>query len=59
MYFRDEQIRFRELEEEQERLNSSLLSLSTHFAQVQFRLKQISKADASERDVIQLIPFFS
>ncbi|KAM3726318.1 RUN domain-containing protein [Dirofilaria immitis] len=46
----DEQIRFRELEEEQERLNSSLLSLSTHFAQVQFRLKQISKADASERD---------
>ncbi|KAK6110408.1 RUN domain family protein [Brugia pahangi] len=46
----DEQIRFRELEEEQERLNSSLLSLSTHFAQVQFRLKQISKADPSERD---------
>ncbi|EJW83392.1 hypothetical protein WUBG_05698 [Wuchereria bancrofti] len=49
----DEQIRFRELEEEQERLNSSLLSLSTHFAQVQFRLKQISKADPLERDVIQ------
>ncbi|CAG9541119.1 unnamed protein product [Cercopithifilaria johnstoni] len=46
----DEETRFRELEEEQERLNSSLLSLSTHFAQVQFRLKQISKADASERD---------
>uniref|UniRef100_A0AAF5PH12 RUN domain-containing protein n=1 Tax=Wuchereria bancrofti TaxID=6293 RepID=A0AAF5PH12_WUCBA len=46
----DEQIRFRELEEEQERLNSSLLSLSTHFAQVQFRLKQISKADPLERD---------
>uniref|UniRef100_A0A8R1XXU7 RUN domain-containing protein n=1 Tax=Onchocerca volvulus TaxID=6282 RepID=A0A8R1XXU7_ONCVO len=46
----DERIRFRELEEEQERLNSSLLSLSTHFAQVQFRLKQISRAEASERD---------
>ncbi|VDK87861.1 unnamed protein product [Litomosoides sigmodontis] len=46
----DEQNRFRELEEEQERLNSSLLSLSTHFAQVQFRLKQISKAETSERD---------
>uniref|UniRef100_A0A915PYP3 RUN domain-containing protein n=1 Tax=Setaria digitata TaxID=48799 RepID=A0A915PYP3_9BILA len=45
-----ERIRFQELEEEQERLNNSLLSLSTHFAQVQFRLKQISKADASERD---------
>ncbi|VDN32736.1 unnamed protein product [Gongylonema pulchrum] len=45
-----ERERFRELEEEQERLNNSLLSLSTHFAQVQFRLKQIGKADASERD---------
>ncbi|VDN01217.1 unnamed protein product [Thelazia callipaeda] len=46
----DEQNRFRELEKEQERLNNSLLSLSTHFAQVQFRLKQISKADTAERD---------
>lgn len=45
-----ERKRFQELEEEQERLNSSLLALSTHFAQVQFRLKQVSKADASERD---------
>uniref|UniRef100_A0A0N4U9I6 RUN domain-containing protein n=1 Tax=Dracunculus medinensis TaxID=318479 RepID=A0A0N4U9I6_DRAME len=31
-------------------LNNSLLSLSTHFAQVQFRLKQISQADSCDKD---------
>ncbi|XP_055356636.1 RUN domain-containing protein 1-like [Paramacrobiotus metropolitanus] len=37
--------RLTEMEQEQEMLNSSLMSLTTHFAQVQFRLKQISLAD--------------
>lgn len=45
-----ERDRLRELEEEQERLNNSLLSLTTHFAQVQFRLKQISQAESSDKD---------
>ena len=39
------------LEEEQEQLNSSLLALTTHFAQVQFRLKQIVSAPADEKEV--------
>ncbi|KAK7491489.1 hypothetical protein BaRGS_00017318 [Batillaria attramentaria] len=38
------------LEEEQEQLNSSLLALTTHFAQVQFRLKQIVSADPDDRE---------
>ena len=41
----------RELEEEQEQLNSSLLALTTHFAQVQFRLKQIVNAPDETREV--------
>ncbi|KAG7263791.1 hypothetical protein CRUP_009975 [Coryphaenoides rupestris] len=40
--------RLRRLEEEQELLNSSLLALTSHFAQVQFRLKQ-SERDKRER----------
>ena len=40
-----------QLEEEQEQLNSSLLALTTHFAQVQFRLKQIVNADPTDREV--------
>ncbi|XP_033753271.1 RUN domain-containing protein 1-like isoform X2 [Pecten maximus] len=40
------------LEEEQEQLNSSLLALTTHFAQVQFRLKQIVSADADDKEVL-------
>uniref|UniRef100_A0A0N5AD65 RUN domain-containing protein n=1 Tax=Syphacia muris TaxID=451379 RepID=A0A0N5AD65_9BILA len=40
--------RLHELEEEQERLCNSLISLTTHFAQVQFRLKQISQADGDK-----------
>ena len=39
------------LEEEQEQLNSSLLALTTHFAQVQFRLKQIVNAPIDEKEV--------
>lgn len=42
--FRDEEylVRLEEMEEEHDILNTSLMTLSTHFAQVQFRLKQIS-----------------
>ncbi|KRY75253.1 RUN domain-containing protein 1 [Trichinella pseudospiralis] len=42
--------RFRQLEDEQEQLASSLLALSCHFAQVQFRLQQICKAPTEEKD---------
>uniref|UniRef100_A0A3Q2QC00 RUN domain-containing protein 1 n=1 Tax=Fundulus heteroclitus TaxID=8078 RepID=A0A3Q2QC00_FUNHE len=38
------------LEEEQEQLNSSLLALTSHFAQVQFRLKQIVHAQSDEKE---------
>jgi hypothetical protein len=40
------------LEEEQESLLSSLMALTTHFAQVQFRLHQIVEAPEKERDVL-------
>lgn len=46
----DEMARLRELEEEQEMLNTSLLSLTTHFAQVQFRLKQIISAPQEHKE---------
>lgn len=39
------------LEAEQEQLNSSLLALTTHFAQVQFRLKQIISAEPNLKEV--------
>ncbi|CCD73152.2 RUN domain-containing protein [Caenorhabditis elegans] len=42
-------LRVQQLEEEQERLNNSLFSLSSHFAQVQFRIKQMNEADPSDR----------
>ncbi|XP_056144576.1 RUN domain-containing protein 1 [Lampris incognitus] len=42
--------RLRKLEEEQELLNSSLLALTSHFAQVQFRLKQIVHAQSEEKE---------
>lgn len=38
------------LEEEQEQLNSSLMALTSHFAQVQFRLKQIVDADSESKE---------
>lgn len=37
-------------DDDQERLSSSLLALTTHFAQVQFRLKQIRNASQSDRE---------
>ncbi|KAL3313039.1 hypothetical protein Ciccas_008364 [Cichlidogyrus casuarinus] len=43
-------IAYEKLSAENERLNSSLLFLSTHFAQVQFRLDQIVNADAEDKD---------
>jgi RUN domain-containing protein 1 len=39
------------LEQEQEQLNSALMSLTTHFAQVQFRLKQIVAAPNEDKEV--------
>ncbi|CAB3377120.1 Hypothetical predicted protein [Cloeon dipterum] len=42
--------KMRELEEQQEMLNSSLIALTTHFAQVQFRLRQIVDAPNSEKE---------
>ncbi|XP_051894458.1 RUN domain-containing protein 1 isoform X2 [Pristis pectinata] len=38
------------LEGEQELLNTSLLALTSHFAQVQFRLKQIVNAQSDEKE---------
>ena len=37
-----------EMEQEQEMLNASLISLTTHFAQVQFRLTQVGAASDIE-----------
>ncbi|XP_017161874.1 RUN domain-containing protein 1 isoform X2 [Poecilia reticulata] len=42
--------RLMKLEEEQDLLNSSLLALTSHFAQVQFRLKQIVHAQSEEKE---------
>nr|CAD7404974.1 unnamed protein product [Timema poppensis] len=42
--------RLRDLEEQQELLNSSLIALTSHFAQVQFRLRQIVDAPATEKE---------
>ncbi|XP_047489847.1 RUN domain-containing protein 1-like isoform X3 [Penaeus chinensis] len=42
--------RLLQLEEEQEQLNTSLLALTSHFAQVQFRLKQIVDASPDEKE---------
>ena len=46
------------LEDEQDQLNSSLLALTTHFAQVQFRLKQIVSAPADEKEVSDTVYIF-
>ncbi|XP_063709433.1 RUN domain-containing protein 1 [Culicoides brevitarsis] len=40
----------RAMEEEQEMLTSSLMSLTSHFAQVQLRLRQIMESPPEERD---------
>ncbi|KAJ8680452.1 hypothetical protein QAD02_016239 [Eretmocerus hayati] len=44
--------RLRILEEEQEMLNSSLIALTTHFAQVQFRLRQICDSPAEKKEIL-------
>lgn len=51
--------RLRKLEDEQGLLNSSLLALTSHFAQVQFRLKQIvhAQTDEKERMLVELEEF--
>ncbi|XP_064177726.1 RUN domain-containing protein 1 [Anguilla rostrata] len=46
--------KLQKLEEEQELLNSSLLALTSHFAQVQFRLKQIVHAQSDEKEKMLL-----
>jgi repressor of nif and glnA expression len=38
------------LEQEQEQLNASLMALTTHFGQVQFRLKQIVAAPVDDKE---------
>ncbi|XP_003745877.1 RUN domain-containing protein 1 [Galendromus occidentalis] len=42
----------RQLEEEQEQLNNSLYALTSHFAQVQFRLKQIIDAPDPNKETL-------
>ncbi|KAJ8930850.1 hypothetical protein NQ314_016267 [Rhamnusium bicolor] len=42
--------RIRSMEEEQELLNSSLFALTTHFAQVQFRLRQVVNAPPEDKE---------
>ncbi|XP_068605569.1 RUN domain-containing protein 1 [Brachionichthys hirsutus] len=42
--------RLEKLEDEQALLNSSLLALTSHFAQVQFRLKQVVHAQSEEKE---------
>ncbi|XP_031850172.1 RUN domain-containing protein 1 [Nomia melanderi] len=44
--------RLKVLEEEQEMLNSSLIALTTHFAQVQFRLRQIVDAPTNQKEAL-------
>uniref|UniRef100_A0A7E4V270 RUN domain-containing protein n=1 Tax=Panagrellus redivivus TaxID=6233 RepID=A0A7E4V270_PANRE len=41
-----------ELEEEHARLSNSILSLSSHFAQIQFRLQQVTLAPPEKRDAL-------
>jgi hypothetical protein len=49
--FFNESSRLHALEQEQEQLNSALMALTTHFAKVQFRLKQVVSAPGDEKDV--------
>lgn len=42
--------KLKEMEEEQEQLNNSLIALTSHFAQVQLRLKQIVSASSDEKE---------
>lgn len=42
--------KLKEMEEEQEQLNNSLIALTSHFAQVQLRLKQIVSSSSDEKE---------
>lgn len=42
----------RKIREEHEHLTSALLALTSHFAQVQFRIQQISQAPEKDKDVL-------
>uniref|UniRef100_A0A8D8ZZS0 RUN domain-containing protein 1 n=1 Tax=Cacopsylla melanoneura TaxID=428564 RepID=A0A8D8ZZS0_9HEMI len=44
--------KYKEMEAQQELLNHSLISLSTHFAQVQLRLKQIINSPKNEQETL-------
>ncbi|VDO03179.1 unnamed protein product [Rodentolepis nana] len=44
--------KMRNMTEEHEILNSSLLLLTSHFAQVQFRLEQVLQADPNEKETL-------
>ncbi|KAH7721596.1 RUN domain-containing protein 1 [Aphelenchoides avenae] len=44
--------KLQELESEHERLSESILALSSHFAQVQLRIQQISQAPSDSRDTL-------
>lgn len=44
--------RLKSMEEEQELLTSSLMALTSHFAHVQLRVRQIVEAPSDERDVL-------
>ncbi|KAE8739031.1 hypothetical protein FOCC_FOCC015476 [Frankliniella occidentalis] len=51
-YYPCESPRTRELEEQLDVVNSSLIALTSHFAQVQFRLRQIVDAPVQDKDVL-------
>lgn len=44
--------RLQHMEEQYEMMNSSLIALTTHFAQVQFRLRQIVEAPQEEKETL-------
>lgn len=48
--FFNESSRLHIMEQEQEQLSSSLMALTTHFAKVQFRLKQVVAAPTEEKE---------
>ena len=56
--FFSETSRLHVLEQEQEQLNSSLMALTTHFAKVQFQLKQVVSAPGGEEKDVKKSSFF-
>ncbi|XP_036446146.1 RUN domain-containing protein 1 [Colossoma macropomum] len=47
--------KLRRLEEEREQLRAALLAVSSHFAQVQFRLQQVARAPGDERERTRML----